>query len=142
MTVLFWAAYRGFDDVVKLCLVYPGIDVNAALYVSILVAVSWLCIALMVELITQDGRTPLSVAAEQGHSSVVSLLLADRRVNVHALASVCVFAFCRDPFVACVRAVHTSVRFCICRARLRFISLPKRDMMKSCAYSSLRLVSI
>ena len=38
----------------------------------------------------QDGRTPLSIACQEGHEEVVKLLLADVRVDVNQASQVCV----------------------------------------------------
>ena len=59
-TALHFAANRGDDDIVKMLLAHPDIDVNAADY---------------------RGRPPISLACEEGELSVVKLLLEDARVD-------------------------------------------------------------
>ncbi|KAI5808430.1 hypothetical protein BZA77DRAFT_329781 [Pyronema omphalodes] len=61
-TALFWAAWGGHSDVVKLLLEQDGIEVDK---------------------VDDYDRTPLSLAAHAGHTSVVKLLLEEGRIDVN-----------------------------------------------------------
>lgn len=62
-TVLHDAAARGYENIVKLLLQQPDININAT---------------------NVDGATPLMVAAENGHESIVRLLLTMQNINIAA----------------------------------------------------------